>query len=126
MEYTVSPESLLALLGVIVSLVFSYFPGLRVLFAAQSSEWKSGIMIGMLAVLTAILFGMGCAGSIHTGLACDQTGVWRAVSAFIAALVANQGTWQATKNLKPYDVKFLSGQSGATYNPEALPTELGK
>ena len=105
--FAISPEALLALLGVIVSLTFSYFPKLRVRFASLTAEAKSGIMIGVLFLLTSAVFGLGCGNILIIGLACDQNGVIHIVVAFIAALVSNQGTWGVTKNLPAPDVKAL-------------------
>lgn len=108
LEFQITPEALLAALGLIVSLVFSYFPGLRVRYAALSPEWKSTIMIAMLFLLTAAVFGLGCAGILLIGIACTQAGAVQIAIAFFLALATNQGTYQLTKNLRTADVKALS------------------
>ena len=71
-------ETLAALAGIGFSLAFSYVPGLKAKFAAQSTESKRLIMAGVLAVVSAGVYGASCAnlGSslLAANVTCDQAG----------------------------------------------------
>ncbi len=81
-----------AIAGVVLSLAFSYIPGLSGWFDAKEPTAKRLIMAGLLLVAAAAIFGLSCAG-VLTVATCDQNGALGLVSAFIAALVANQSTY---------------------------------
>lgn len=87
-----SAQDLSALAGIALSLIFSYVPGVREKWAAQSSEFKSLGMLAILFVLSAAIFGGSCAGwwSVAT---CDREGVFGLLRVFVAALIANQGAY---------------------------------
>ena len=86
-------ELLVSIAGVVLSLLFSYIPGLRVWFAALASEKKQLIMLGLLVLVTGGVFGLGCAGVLDTGLACDKGGVIAIVKLLVAGIIANQATY---------------------------------
>ena len=86
-------EILVSIAGVVLSLLFSYIPGLRVWFASLVSEKKQLIMLGMLVLVTAGAFGLGCAGVLDIGLPCDKGGVISIVRLLILAVIANQSTY---------------------------------
>ena len=90
-------ELLPYLVGVVVSLVFSYVPGLKTWYEAQSG-YKSLIMLGVLLVVSAIYFGLGCT-NIDLGIvvSCDKEGLLAIAFAFIQIVVANQSTYLLTK-----------------------------
>lgn len=86
---SVTPEMLAMVVGVIMSLAFSYLPGVASWYNLLSSEWKRVIMLIMLAAVSAVIYGLAC-GGVLTGIACSQQGVMDLVQIFIAALIANQ------------------------------------
>ena len=86
-------ELLVSLAGIVLSLLFSYIPGLRVWFAALTSEKKQLIMLGLLVLVTGGVFGLGCAGILDIGLACDKGGVIAIVKLLVAGIIANQATY---------------------------------
>lgn len=92
-EFQLSPELIVSITGVIVSLVFSYFPALRTRFAALKQEVKSGIMLGVMALVVAGVAGLNCAGWINAGIACDQVGVQQLVWWYLIAITGNQVTY---------------------------------
>lgn len=102
---SITPEVISSIVGVIVSLLFSYFPWLRTKFAALTQEARSGIMILLMAVVAVATFYLSCNGIITTDIACDQNGVTQLIYIFIITLTANQGTYLATRSLQPGDVK---------------------
>ncbi len=99
MDFQINATGLMVLLGSVVSLAFSWFPGLKERYSALTQDAKSGIQIGVLFLLTAAVFGLGCVGILNTGLVCSADGVVKTVIAFVLALASNQGTYQATKHL---------------------------
>jgi len=88
----ITPEFLAMVAGVVLSLAFSYIPGLKSLYDPLSGVWKRVVMAGLLLVVALVLFGLGCAG-ILGGVSCDKSGVIQLISVFIAALMANQSTY---------------------------------
>ena len=92
-------ESLALISGAVLSLLFSYIPGLNVKFAELGSEVKRLIMAGLLLVVAGSIYGLSCAGwgtSFGVEVACDQEGLLNLVQVFVIALIANQGAYAIT------------------------------
>lgn len=101
---------LAALAGLILSLLFSYVPGLKSWFDAKTTVEKQEFMGGLLVVIAAVIFGLACAGlgaSLGIGIECSISGAWGFLQVLIAALVANQSVYLITKPAKalPLNVK---------------------
>ena len=91
-----TPEYLASVAGVVLSLAFSYVPGLREWFDAQIPQRKAQIMGLALIVVAGGAVGLACANiATLTGAAitCDAPGVVAVVKVLIAALVTNQATY---------------------------------
>lgn len=89
-------ESLVLIAGAVLSLAFSYIPGLNVKFAALSSTTKRLIMLALLAVVAGASYGLSCLGwGLAWGitLVCDQAGFQALLTQFVLALVASQGMY---------------------------------
>jgi len=100
-KFIFSPVVLASIVGVILSVFFSYFPKVRDWFAALAGDQKRLIMLGCLVIVAGALYGLNCAGWIQAeGLTCDQAGAVTLVNAFVAALVANQTTYLVTPGKK--------------------------
>ena len=86
-------ETLAGLAGIILSLLFSYIPGLNTKYAALSSEYKKLIMLGILALLAAAIYGLACWGVLTelTGwtLTCDKSGLIQLARIFGVAAALN-------------------------------------
>jgi len=95
MEFSATPENLAMVAGVLLSLAFSYIPGLRGWFDNFGVEQKRLIMLALLALTTAGAFGLACAG-ILSGIVCTVPGAVDAVWAFILAVIANQSAYLIT------------------------------
>lgn len=95
-SFEVSPELLASIAGVVLSLVFSFTPGLNVKFAALVPEVKRLIMLGLLFLVSAGVYAGTCTGILSSGITCDQSGILRLIWIFIAALMANQSTYTIT------------------------------
>jgi hypothetical protein len=102
-------ELLASLCAVLLSLAASYLPGFSAWFSALESLPKRLVMLGLLAALSAACYGLACAGLLpllvpQTGalepglsLTCDTPGALALLKAFLAALLANQATYQISK-----------------------------
>lgn len=92
-------ETINGLAAILISLAVSYIPGVSAWYQALSGEYKRLVMLALLALSTAAIIGLACAGlGAEFGLevACDRAGLILIVRAFIAALVANQTTYLMT------------------------------
>ena len=56
-------------------------------------------MGGLLVLVAASVFGLSCVG-LDVDVTCDLDGVFGLLKLLLAALVANQSVYQATKHLK--------------------------
>lgn len=82
-------ELLLALLGVVLSLIFAYLPGVKEWFETLDSRWKPLVNLGALLLVTAGRLVWLC----KADLACMQINLPAALMAFLTALVSNQMTF---------------------------------
>jgi len=90
-----TPESLALLSGVILSLAFSYIPGLRTWYEVLDSDRKRLVMLAALFVAVAGTFALSCAG-YGDQFACTTAGAYDAITVFVLAMVANQATYLVT------------------------------
>jgi hypothetical protein len=91
-----SPEELSAAAGVVLSLSFSYIPGLHERYACLTPTHKRLVMLGLLcgAALGATL--LSCYGSrvgAPQAVECSQAGIWSLLKALLAAVIANQSAF---------------------------------
>ena len=92
MEFTVTPESLAMIAGVILSLLFSYIPGFRAWFDQFEPEAKRLFMLLLLVLSTAGAFVLACAGVLG-GIVCAPPDLYRVIGALIMAVIANQSIY---------------------------------
>lgn len=95
-----TPEGLALIAGAALSLAFEYIPGLHPWFDALDDTKKRLLMLGVLAVTTAGIFGLGCAGQLPLdfgSLTCDTAGVWQLVWLLVLAIAGNQSVHLVTK-----------------------------
>jgi hypothetical protein len=88
-----SAEELSLVVGLLLSLLFSYVPGFKGRFEALATETKRLVMAGLLVLVAVGSYGVACWNILDVGVSCDQPGIVGLVTAFIAALVANQATY---------------------------------
>lgn len=89
-------EQLAAIAGLVLSLAFSYIPGLVDLYDPLDSIKKRLIMGALLVIVAVAVFGLSCAGVLST-VVCDRQGAIGLVMVLINALVANQAVYKLTK-----------------------------
>lgn len=96
-------EFLSAFAGIILSLAFSYIPGLNTKFAAQAEEYKKLYMLGLLALVAGIIFALSCTkygAMLGIPITCDDAGMIAILRILFAAAVANQTTFKLTPQVK--------------------------
>lgn len=101
-----TPQILSTSAAVVLSLCFSYVPGLAGWYASLEATRKRLVMLAMLLLVTAGAFGIACAGwgeALNLQLTCDQPGVISLLQSLVLALAANQSTYLITpkRNGKP-------------------------
>lgn len=92
-------ESLTSLAGSLLSLGFSYLPGLSDAYGRLTAVQKRLVMLVLLGVSAAGLYGLSCAGfAAHFGLpeTCGEAGALLYLKLFFQALAANQATFLLT------------------------------
>lgn len=90
---------ILALLGIITSLLFEYFPKLSEWYAAQDGS-KGWIMLAAVVVVSAGYFGVACtpfADQLGITLSCSGDGAFELLRAFFIIATGNQLTYLFTK-----------------------------
>jgi len=93
-------ETLALIAGAVLSLGFSYTPGLSEWFAKLEGVYKRLIMAGLLLLVAAVVAGLACAGfgpDFGLTVTCDRAGLIALVQTFVVALMANQATYSITK-----------------------------
>jgi hypothetical protein len=119
-QFTLTPEVLGMIAGVILSLAFSYIPGLNAWFAAKDPTFKRLVMLLLLAISAGAIFALSC-GAILTVITCDRAGVVQLVWIFILAVIANQSTF----TISPQVVRPVT-QGGPVTSDPAKPAWLPK
>lgn len=94
-------ETLSLLAGSLLSLGFSYVPGLAGWYDRLGEGGSDGgtakrlVMLALLVLVAAGAFGLACSGwgsAVGLALTCDQSGAAGLVRALVLAIVANQST----------------------------------
>jgi len=91
-----SAESLSLIAGTVLSLAFSYLPGISEWYASLEATHKRLVMLGLLVLATGAVFGLACAGwgaELGLDLACDYHGLLGLVQQLVLAIIANQGVY---------------------------------
>jgi len=99
----ISAEFLTAASGVLLSLGFSYIPGLQTRFDRLDGVHKRLVMLGLLALASLGVFGLACLQWANAenplqalgiqGVTCSQVGALGLVRSFVLAVIANQATF---------------------------------
>ena len=93
-----TPEQLVQLVAVLLSLLVAYIPGFSKWFDELSLSKKLLLQAGLLALTVAVMYGLSCLG-LYAVFACTCAGVWAAVILWAKALLLNQGVYQSLVRL---------------------------
>lgn len=91
-----TPEFLVLVFGVALSLAVSYIPGLSAAYDKLDGSLKRVVMLAGVIVIGAGVYGLNCAGVPWAGVpsvACTQQGALGVMQAVIMAAIANQATY---------------------------------
>lgn len=97
-----SAEQLASLAGILLSLLFSYVPGLSGWYAALSGEYKRLVMFGLLVLTGAGAYGLSCSGwgsDLVPELSCNQSSLVGLVMVIVRAAIANQAAYLLSPQL---------------------------
>lgn len=92
-------ELLTGIAGVVLSLLFSYLPGLSKWYSTLSGDVKRLIMLGMLAVVAGGVYALDCGGVLTkfvpdlAGMCSTADGWVVIVRSFILAMISNQSAF---------------------------------
>ncbi len=96
----ITSEELSAVAGILLSLGFSYIPGVRERFGSMEPTYKRLVMLGLLLVSALGIFSLSCLQSpVLKAITCDQAGAWELGRVFVAALIANQAVFTASPKI---------------------------
>lgn len=85
--------NLLLVASGLLSLAFSYIPGLEGWYAGLDPTRKRLVMAGALLLSTIGIYAYGCAGRLTTDFTCDANAAWDLATGFVLAIMANQTTY---------------------------------
>lgn len=90
----------LPVIAVVVSLLAWYIPKFKDWFASLESAKKQLFMVGLIFIVTLGAVGLSALGflSIYTGPTWREW-IWYPLVDFVAAVIANAGTYKATNDL---------------------------
>lgn len=97
-----TPETLSSIAGVILSLAFSYLPGLKRWYGALDGTAKRLVMCAVLSATALGLYALACtpyAELLGISLSCDADGAVMLLRLLLSALIANQATYSLTPRL---------------------------
>jgi len=93
---SMTPEVLAGGAGILVSLACSYIPGLAPRWDAVATEMKRLIMLGLMVLISAAVYGAACAGwatYLGVSMTCDTPGLFGLLKILALAAIANQGIY---------------------------------
>ena len=88
-----TPEMIAAIVGVVISLGLEFIPKVNGWYNALQDSYQKLFTLGVGFVVVAVAFGLGCTNLLVPYWACDWAGVYNAVLAFLAYVLANQTTY---------------------------------
>jgi hypothetical protein len=91
-----SANTLSLIAGAVLSLAFSYIPGLRADFDAIDPTEKRLVMLGLLlvtAISVQVMACLGWAAEWGVDLACNRAGLAGLIEQLVIAIIANQGVY---------------------------------
>jgi hypothetical protein len=102
----INAETLTIILGVVLTLLASYIPGVAVWYdklgeksdgSNDNGTLKRLVMLGVLLLITGSIYGLSCTSwgpLLGIAVSCDQPGAAKLILAFIYAIMANQSVYK--------------------------------
>ena len=105
-----TPEFLAGAAGIVLSLVLAYVPGIAPWFNNLDSQKKQLVNLGLIFLVSAVVFGPGCAGWAEglglPAVDCTVSGFQKFLQVFVLAAFGNVGAYASTKYL--HQAKYLA------------------
>ena len=111
-EGFLSEETLTMVAGALLSLAFSYVPGLAEKYAGLQPTTKRLVMLGLLVLAAAGIFGLACSGwgaDFGIELSCDPAGGIYLAKMLILAITANQATYLISPRVRHSRIRIQRG-----------------
>jgi len=105
---TFDPEWFMACMGIVISLLFSYFPWLNTWWVIQDETFKKLVMLGLGVITLCVIAIFSCVGILNDPT-CDKYGVVAMLKAFFFWVMANQAAYK----LSPHTMKYRSMKAEA-------------
>jgi hypothetical protein len=103
MEDAMTAEQLSAIAGAILSLVFSYVPGIYKKYQPLSEEIKRLIMLALLVLTCTGIYALACTSwgaYLYSTVTCDQPGLFQLIWSLVLAIMANQSTYRISPRVR--------------------------
>lgn len=100
MEFKVTSDLMALIIGAVISVLFSYVPGLNAAYAALKEEYKKLIMLGLLIIVSGVIYVGSCKGWFVTDIVCGKEGIWSLLTILIYSVVGNQGAFKLSPTAK--------------------------
>lgn len=97
---TIYPEEISGAAGVMLSLGFSYLPGVKDRFDRLEPTARRLVMLALLAVVSVGVFALGCLRpGWLPGVNCSEAGGWELGRIFVVAVIANQAAFEVSPRI---------------------------
>jgi len=103
-EFDVTPDTLVVIFAALMAFIFDWFPGIAKMFNGYPALTKRYVILGVLAIISVVIFGGGCWGWFVTTLACSLDGGITIIRYVFEAVVVSYGVHMVTK---PTETKRL-------------------
>lgn len=98
----ISNETLTIVVAIVMSLIYSFFPGVKSWFTSLGDNEKFSVNVLTVVLLSAAIFLMACAG-ITTKLTCNALGVDLLLNMVVRFATAYGTTYLMTRKLRTND-----------------------
>lgn len=91
-----SAETLSLITGTLLSLIFSYIPGVHIWFSNFEPTIKRLIMLSLLLLISGSIYGFSCLGwALEWGIpiTCNHAGLMTLIKQTVIAIIANQSVY---------------------------------
>lgn len=93
----VTPDLLMVIVAGLLAILFDWFPGLNDWYGAFTPLKKRELMVVLILVVVAVIYGGTCYGLFSSNVSCDQAGLSALISTALIAVGVNQGVHNLTK-----------------------------
>jgi hypothetical protein len=87
-----------AVLGIILALLFKFFPGLKTWFANLKPDARGGLVLGLITLIIVAQFLLSWAGVLSV-FEVSADGAWAAVIVWVFTMSGNQITYLTTRKI---------------------------